>query len=108
MYKEGSWKSFDRVKSKELLEKEIEICNPDLLILLGSAPLRPLQTKARYSEVVDAGEYIVIKDIKAVVTPFPSGNGLTQKKFGERMHKATELIKDAIGNMNVNEKHQIC
>lgn len=88
----------DRKLSKKLLVEEIQYCRPNLLILLGSAPLRLLSDKFKfdYRDVVDAGEFIVINGIQTVVTPFPSGNGLTQTNFAERMEKASALIKTAV------------
>lgn len=96
VYKDDSLNSFDRKKSKDLLEKEIEMCNPDFLILLGGAPLSLLRKDLNYRDVVEKSENISIIGRKTVVTPFPSGNGLTQENFEDRMEKATVLIKSLI------------
>lgn len=95
VYREDSWKSFDRKKSRDLLKEEIHYCKPDLLILLGGSPLS-LLSDLSYSTVVELGEYITVCDVKTVVTPFPSGNGLTQLNFKNRMINATKLIKQFI------------
>ncbi|QGQ93821.1 hypothetical protein EHS13_02315 [Paenibacillus psychroresistens] len=85
--------NFNKPKSRELLLQEIEFCDPDLLILLGGAPLSLLRKDLIYSNVVECGEFINIAGKKAAVSPFPSGNGLTQPNFELRKQKASELIK---------------
>ena len=54
VYQKGSWKDgdFDHAKSRRLLEEEIEICNPGLVILLGKRPLKVLEFKEKYANVV--------------------------------------------------------
>ncbi|MBS4029845.1 MAG: hypothetical protein KGZ63_00225 [Clostridiales bacterium] len=53
VYKNGSWKDrdFDKKKSKELLQSEIELCKPDLIILLGTSGLALLNKNIKYGEV---------------------------------------------------------
>jgi len=87
---------FDFDLSKTLLEQEISICAPDLLILLGQSPLRLLHPKPPYAQAVDSGHYLTTLGIKTVVAPFPIGNGPTQPRFKERMAGACQLISDAI------------
>lgn len=96
VYKNGSWKNkdFDKQKSKELLEAEIDFCNPDLIILFGALPLRLLDETKNYASVIDKGKPILIKNKKCVVTPFFIGNGPTQPGFKRRLDMATSLIKD--------------
>jgi hypothetical protein len=96
VYKQDSRKSFDRGLSKRLLIQEIEFCNPDLIILLGNAPLKLLREDLSYSDTVEMGKFIEVRGKKAVVTPFPSGNGLSQTNYSQRMTNATNLILNAV------------
>lgn len=99
VYEEGSWKNrnFDKQKSKELIEAEIELCNPDLIILLGRQPLHLLDQNKDYSSVVEDGKPILIKGKKCIVAPFFIGNGPVGnrggKGFKKRLEIATNLIK---------------
>ncbi|XOB40919.1 MAG: hypothetical protein ACKKMW_02520 [Candidatus Nealsonbacteria bacterium] len=95
VYKEGSWKNrnFDRQKSKELIEAEIEFCNPDLIILLGRQPLYLLNQNKDYASVVESGRPLLIKGKKCIVSPCFYGQGRTQKNFKGRLEIATNLIK---------------
>lgn len=97
VYKVNSWKDrdFDKQKSKELLEKEIDLCNPNLIILLGAAPLDLLKKEFKYSEVVES-KAILIRGKETVVSPFLTGNAPTQVNFKERLANATALIKKCI------------
>lgn len=98
VYKYGSWKDrdFDRQRSKELLLEEIELCKPDLIIILGSAPLTLLNPDLRYADIVDSGKTINISNAKCVVSPFIIGNGPTQLNFKERLATASKLILEAL------------
>lgn len=98
VYKEGSWKNFDfdRQKSKELLEREIEFCNPSLIILLGGKPLFLLDKTKKFSEVVESGKPILIKGVKCVVSPFITGQGIAHSDFKPRMKITTPLIQKSI------------
>jgi len=98
VYKEVSYKErdFDNAESKKLLVAEIEVCNPDLIILLGGQPLRLLIPKIEYSAAVDSGEYLDFNGVKVVVSPFITGQGHTQKNYKDRLNIATELIKKEI------------
>lgn len=98
VYKKGSLKDkdFDRGKNKELLESEIEFCNPDLIILLGEQPLNLLYKTKSYSSVVEGGKSILVKGKKCVVAPFFIGQGRTQKNFKGRLEIATNLIRKEI------------
>ena len=95
VYKEASYKDrdFDNAKSKELLVAEIEVCKPDLIILLGGQPLRLLIPKIKYSAAVDSGEYLDFDGIRVVVSPFITGQGHTQKNYKDRLNIASALIK---------------
>jgi len=99
VYKEGSWKDwdFDRKKSKELLESEIEFCNPDLIILLGTSPLYLLDNTVNYASVVEGGKPISILGRSCVVSPFLIGQGPSQKDFEIKLKTATYLIKETMG-----------
>jgi hypothetical protein len=98
VYKELSYKDrdFDNAKSKELLVAEIEVCKPNLIILLGGQPLRLLIPKVLYSDVVDNGEYQNFNGVKVVISPFITGQGHTQKNYKERLNIASRLIKNTL------------
>lgn len=88
---------FDRIKSLELLRAEIEICDPDLIIILGTAPLKLLVPKGNYRELVEMNEYYYLDNTyKCVISPFIIGQGITQPNFDNRFNIATELIQHAI------------
>ncbi len=96
VYRNGSWEKFDTAKSKELLEAEIEFCNPDLIILLGAPALKLLDETKEYRSAVESGELIFVKERRCVVSPFFIGNGCTQPNFEERLQTATRLIKERL------------
>jgi len=98
VYKKGSWgdRDFDRQNSKELLEAEIELCNPNLIILFGTLPLHLLDKTKNYASIVENGKAILIKGKKCVVSPFLIGNGPTQPNFKRRLEIASNLIKKII------------
>jgi len=98
VYKEASYKDrdFDNAKSKELLVAEIEVCKPDLIILLGGQPLRLLVPKIKYGIAVDSGEYLDFDGVKVVVSPFITGQGHTQKNYKDRLNIASVLIKKVV------------
>ena len=98
VYKNESYKDgdFDIKKSRELLCKEIEICKPNLIILLGRPPLKLLFPKVKYEDAVENGVCLHFNDSKVVVAPFISGQGLTQKNYRGRLEIATNLIKSYI------------
>ena len=93
VYTERSSTKFDIEKSRELLKREIEYCNPDILILLGWKPLDLLAKEFKYSDVVDKCEILNIEGINTVVCPFPVGNGRSQKNFNQRMDNSKKLIR---------------
>jgi hypothetical protein len=89
VYMSGSWNDhdFDLLKSKTLLFEEIEICNPDIVILLGKDPMKLMDFKEKYIEVV--GKKCLIKnDKKYVIAPFPS---LTFKNSSKNLYEEREL-----------------
>ncbi|QSQ08436.1 hypothetical protein H0A61_00758 [Koleobacter methoxysyntrophicus] len=98
VYKEGSWKDgdFDRVRSKILLEREINICEPDLIIMLGAKPLNLLKKKLKYSSIVEKGETISVKGIECVMSPFITGQGPTQRNYKKRLDIASEIIRSRV------------
>ena len=104
VYKEGSWKDrdFDKIKSKKLLEEEIGHCKPDLLILLGAAPLAILDENLPYRDVV--GKQINLQGYKCIISPFLTGNALTQPDFKNRLKNASRLIISQTSNI-FNEKY---
>ncbi|GEN36697.1 hypothetical protein [Aneurinibacillus danicus] len=101
VYIENSRERFDLKASEQLLREEIEFCNPDLLILLGGSPLKLLQKDMVYTDVVEKREFISVAGKKTVVSPFPSGNGLSQKNFNERLANATSLIQETLSKQSI-------
>jgi len=95
VYRKGSWRDrdFDRQRSRRLLKDEVELCRPDLIVLLGAAGLSLLRPELRYEAAVENGKYISIGEVKSIVAPFPIGQGLTQLNFAARMATATNLIR---------------
>ena len=98
VYRDGSWRDrdFDTKKSKDLLEKEIDLCNPDLIVILGASPLSLLDGSRKYAFTVEDGKVINIRGRQCVVAPFPIGQGHSQSNFGNRLSIATHLIKSII------------
>jgi hypothetical protein len=98
VYKEASYKDrdFDNTKSKELLVAEIEVCKPNLIILLGGQPLKLLFPEVKYSDTVEHGEYLNFNGVKVVVSPFITGQGHTQKNYKERLDITSKLIRNTL------------
>jgi hypothetical protein len=73
VYIKGSWKDrdFDSDLSRKLLVEEIELCDPNLLVLLGASPLRLLAPKETFSQVVGR-EILNMFNRDCVAAPFPS------------------------------------
>ncbi|MDK2911038.1 MAG: hypothetical protein PWR20_2606 [Bacteroidales bacterium] len=53
-----------------------------------------------YKDVVEKGEYIFVKGIPCVVSPFITGQGHTQKNYHKRLEIASKLINKKIANQN--------
>lgn len=94
VYTEGSWedRDFDDVRSRELLKAEIELCDPDLLILLGRSPLAAVDEHLSYADILERKTIISVCGKTCIVAPFFFGMGRTQSGFREKMRTATELI----------------
>ncbi|NSW92571.1 MAG: hypothetical protein HPY74_18270 [Firmicutes bacterium] len=81
--------NFDDEKSLELLNREIDFCNPDLVVLLGDATYNLFQFGIRYS--TDVGMLPLIRNgIIFVPAPFPSFANAT---YNERIGSTLDLIK---------------
>jgi hypothetical protein len=99
VYKNNSWKDrdFDKERSKDLLNAEIDLCGSDAIILLGAQPLILLDKKINYSSSVEAGKLVTIGKNKCIVAPFFIGNGPSGNRWGlgfkKRLEIATKLIK---------------
>lgn len=91
-------KDFDRVKSRELLLEEISICQPDLVITLGSSPINLLNKELNYGELVEQGETIFLNGVECCIVPFFIGNGPTQTNFKKRFEIVSQLIKSKINS----------
>lgn len=103
VYKEGSWSEndFDIRKSRKLLEEEIRICNPDLIILLGKEPLKIWGREKEYGVTFQDKRTIFIEDRESIVAPFFVGQGRTQKNFSQKIEIATNLIKEKLKNNQI-------
>ncbi len=91
VYRKMSWKDgdFDVQLSKRLLEEEIEICSPRLIVLLGSTPMALLRFQEKFADVV--GREILSKGNKdIIVAPFPSVANAT---FKRRAVETLRLVK---------------
>ena len=100
VYRNGSWRDrdFDKKKSKDLLEEEIDLCNPNLIVILGGSPLSLLDKSREYTFTVEGGKVISIRGRRCVVVPFPIGQGRSQYNFRNRLSIATRLIKNTVSN----------
>lgn len=98
VYKEGSLENddFDKKKSKELLEEEIDLCSPDLIVILGASSLSLLDKSRKYNFTAEEGKVIEIRGRRCIVAPFPIGLGRIQHNFEKRLSIATHLIKHLI------------
>jgi hypothetical protein len=101
---QGQKDKFDNTSCVYLLEKEIEITKPDYIITLGSQAFDLLSStslfegKRLYSDAVECGEVIPLKQGKLIVSPFITGQCHTSYNFKNRMRTATELIYREIHN----------
>lgn len=98
VYKKGSWKDkdFNKFQSKELLEQEIDICNPDLIVLLGKNAMELLGFKERFSEV--NGRTIITRNNKPyIIATFPSR---ANPSYKSRAEITKMLIRQTLNRMN--------
>lgn len=95
VYKKGSWddQDFDEEKSRELLKAEIDLCKPDLVILLGASPLQLMEGGQNFATAVEGGRVIMSQGTRCVVAPFFIGMGRAGFDFKRRLEIATLLIK---------------
>ena len=96
VYKTRSWKDrdFDRTRSRILLMREIELCQPDLIITLGASPVTLINDEWSYGDIV--GRKVAVGTVPMVAAPFFIGNGPTQPHFKERMEVVTKSILEYI------------
>jgi len=80
VYQNNSCKKFDRYQSRNLLEEEIDFCQPDVIVFLGGSGLKLLTEEQKLSDYYQSGKDIKIKGIAVFLFPFPTGNGLIWKK----------------------------
>jgi len=81
VYQDNSWKKFDCHQSQNLLEEEIDFCQPDIIVFLGCSGLELLTNKKwKLADYYKSDEDIKIKGIDCFVFPFPTGQGLIWKK----------------------------
>ncbi|MDD4333419.1 MAG: hypothetical protein PHT51_04890 [Patescibacteria group bacterium] len=103
VYNFNSWKDFDfdKVKSKELLEDEIDLCNPDLIILLGRNPLILLDQNLSkdFTNLIMDERIVKIMGRNCIVSPFLVGMGKTQSNFKLKIKKVKKML-NKIKNKN--------
>jgi hypothetical protein len=87
-------RDFDMKKSKELLDAEITFCNPNMIVILGRAPLQVLFSDLKYASFFERKEPIQIFGVKCIVSPFISGQGPSQPHFEDRLKTATKMIRE--------------
>lgn len=93
VYKDGSWAigDFDLVKSRQLIQDEIDFCKPDLIVILGQKSCS-LILNENYSEVV--ARKILSRDGRNyLIGPFPS-NQSNKDLFNKRREETLELISE--------------
>ena len=95
VYQNNSWKKFDYYQSKNLLEEEINFCQPDVIIFLGGSGPELLAKKLKLSDYYQSNENIKINGIDCFVFPFPTGMGLIWKK---RFQKEVKIEIDKLKN----------
>jgi hypothetical protein len=98
VYTYGSKKDndFDWEKSSQLLQEEINICNPNLIVLLGWKALRILDNKLNFKDCADKHSFVQIVGKQVVVAPFLCGQGLGHSNFKKRYENAKYLINKAM------------
>lgn len=71
---------FDDIKSKELMNSEIEFCKPDLVVLLGNKTAGLFDLGLDFNEAIEKG-VLVVNHTKFIVASFPSNaNGTFEGK----------------------------
>jgi len=97
VYNFNSWKDFDfnKVKSKKLLEDEIDLCKPDLIILLGRNPLVLLDQNLSkdFTNLIMNEKIVRIMNRNCIVSPFLVGMGKTQSNFKIKIEKVKKMLK---------------
>lgn len=107
VYLNRNKKKFDDTSSENLLKEEIRICDPKLIVSIGSSPLNLLQkyliSKDRIRYACSFGKVQTISNRRIVVIPFLSGNGIigkgrTKKIFEDRVKSSKRLIQNELRN----------
>jgi len=103
VYNFNSWKNFDfdKAESKELLESEIDLCEPDLMILLGRSPLILLDRvlSKNFTNLIMEEKMIKIMGRDCVVSPFLVGMGKTQSNFKVKIEKVKKMLESKFKNI---------
>jgi len=84
-------KNFDKIRSKELIEREISICDPDLIILLGNQPMKFMGFKEEFKEVCNS--VLISEDKSYIIAPFPSRRNRT---YATRVEAAKTLFRSTL------------
>lgn len=80
VYQDNSWENFNFHQSQNILEEEINFCQPDVIIFLGMSGLELLTGKnCKLADYYKNNKKIKIKGIDCFVFPFPTGQGLMWK-----------------------------
>ncbi len=98
VYKNNSWEKFDHSQSRTLLEEEINICQPNVIVFLGGAGLRLLTKKQRkMADYYQSDENIKLYGISCLLFPFPTGMGLIWKnKYQTEIQREINKLKSLV------------
>lgn len=92
----------DKVASYEFIKKEIEIVHPHIIYLLGSQAFTLFGNKGELFAEYVGKKIIEIENIPAIVAPFVTGQGKSNKqRFVERFKNTQALslqLRDKLGN----------
>lgn len=84
---------FNGSASRQLLQGEIEVTRPDLIVILGAPGVSLLFPDTTYADLVDERASRSMDGVPVVVSPFPIGNGRAQPGFAQRLQRATRRIR---------------
>ena len=100
VYQNNSCKKFDHYQSRNLLEEEINFCQPDVIVFLGGSGLKLLVEKWKLTDYYQGDEDIKIKGIDCFVFPFPTGMGLIwKKKYQKEVEIEIGKLKNNLRNV---------
>lgn len=100
VYNFNSWKDFDfdKEKSKELLECEIDLCSPNIIIALGRSPLALLDRNLskNFTNLIMEEKTVKIMGRDCIISPFLVGMGKTQSNFKVKIEKVKKILESLL------------